>query len=85
MESICSSDLERIVQLTLELYKDGLFFLTEPRNASSRTRGTAGSNQSGLVVFESFCECLKQVTFLSRAMQCLRQVDTAAFNESTAT
>lgn len=65
METIYSSVLERVVQLTLETYKDSLFFLTEPRSASSRTRGTAGSNQGGLVGFESLCECLKEVTFLS--------------------
>lgn len=85
METICSSVSERIVQLTLEIYKNILFFLTQPRNASSRTRGTAGSNQRGLVGFESLCECLKQVTFLSWALKCLGQTDTSEFNEQSNT
>lgn len=82
--TMCCSDLERIVQLTLEPYKVS-FFLTKPRNASSRIWGTTGSNQGGLAVFESFCECLKRATLLSRVPKCLGQVDTSGFNESMAT
>lgn len=85
METTYSSVLERVVQLTLERYKDCLFFLTEPRSASSRTWGMAGSIQRGLVGFESFCECLNQVTFLSWALKSLGQADTSEFNEHSNT